>query len=108
MGADPELELPAEHIAQQGHVAQVGQKTPARLVIGVADIVAGLHGLASQFATTGHRMVPYLEPRGCGRLGRASWFARRPATEMKSGVAIKTARRRVKLRRPPAAELPQW
>ena len=54
VGRNAELEAAIEGLAQQRNVLQVGQEDALRLVVGVANIVANLAALASQFANTRH------------------------------------------------------
>ena len=57
-GADTETDGTAKRIARQGNIAQIGQVAPARLVLRVGDIIAGLDGCSRKFATAGHWLVP--------------------------------------------------
>ena len=70
MGADAQLVGCAKRIRQERHVAQVREEPAARLVVGVADVVAGHHVLAGQFATAGHG-TPFVS---CPRHERAVTF----------------------------------
>ena len=50
-GCDAQSHRAAEGVGDQGHPAQVRQKTGARPVVGMADLVAGLDGDPRQLAT---------------------------------------------------------
>jgi hypothetical protein len=54
IGANPETNGTAQSFAQQIDITQIGQKTPARPVVRMRDIVAGHDGLAGKFANPGH------------------------------------------------------
>ena len=54
VGRNAELEAPVESFGHQRDVLEVGQEHALGLVVGVADVVAGLTALAGQFANTGH------------------------------------------------------
>jgi hypothetical protein len=50
-GGYAQADFPPQDIGNERHIAEVGQKPRPRLVIGMAAQIAGLHGLAGQFAT---------------------------------------------------------
>ena len=51
----PQPHAGGEHVGEERRLLQVGQEAPAGLVVGVADVVAREHGLASDAAAAGHR-----------------------------------------------------
>lgn len=56
--ANPETNGTAKDFAHQADIAQIGQKTPARPVMRMTDIVAGHDPFACKFATPRHKIAP--------------------------------------------------
>ncbi|VFU07357.1 conserved protein of unknown function [Methylocella tundrae] len=51
---DAKAELALQHVGDQRDVAKVRQETRPRLMVRMADQIAGLYGLAGQIAAAGH------------------------------------------------------
>ena len=48
--ADAQLDRALQHVRDERDLDQIGQEARARLAVGMADLVAGLNGLARQLA----------------------------------------------------------
>ena len=69
----------AERVADQRDLVEVGQETPTRLVVRVADVVAGQDCLSGQFATPGHS-ANSLVLAGCESVSGAGLACRKSRT----------------------------
>src|SRR5580704_5900025 len=54
-GADAQAHRAFERLGDQRDLNEIGQEARARLTVGMADLVAGLNGLARQLAAARHR-----------------------------------------------------
>ena len=59
-GRKAKADAAAKGLAMHSGMLQVGQETATRLIVGVADIIAGHNGLAGDLAAFGHRSGSYL------------------------------------------------
>lgn len=54
VGGNPQSHPLPKNIADQRHLIEIGEETPARFLVRVTDIIAGLDRLAGQFAAPSH------------------------------------------------------
>src|SRR5208283_4144922 len=72
-GGDAQAHRTLQRVRDQRDIDEVRQEPRTGLVIGMADEIAGLHGLAGQFATAGHwvsfrfLITPAMEARAGSR-----------------------------------------
>ena len=76
-GGAAEADAAAKGLAVHGGMLQVWQETATRLVIRVADIIAGHDGLAGDLAAFGHRAGSYLYENRRAQRGHPAFAAPR-------------------------------
>ena len=76
-GRQAEADAAAKGLAVHGGMLQVRQETATRLVVRVADIIAGHDGLAGDLAAFGHRSGSYLYENRRAQRGHPAFAAPR-------------------------------